>query len=177
MKKFYLGMFLLVLSVNLFGFNVVYDDVTLKSKGCINGVDDCFSGQTIEFIESDEHKGALRQLKNDLFFYHAEDVFGNNILSTNEDFDFISLSEKMDQSTFKIWYSKNDNQIVVTTKENIRFSGVLFDITGTIVSDQRKKFVEERLIFQTSGLKRGIYVVTLYGPGGTVLVISKIVVN
>jgi predicted outer membrane repeat protein len=78
---------------------------------------------------------------------------------------------------FNIWLQRDANQIVVRTDDMIRFSGALYDITGSIVEDKRNRLYQDQLTFPVSGLRKGIYVVTLYGRSGEVLSLSKIVVN
>jgi hypothetical protein len=78
---------------------------------------------------------------------------------------------------FNIWLQRDANQIVVRTDDMIRFSGALYDITGSIVEDKRNRLYKDQLTFPVSGLRKGIYVVTLYGRSGEVLSLSKIVVN
>ena len=78
---------------------------------------------------------------------------------------------------FKIWFSHQAEQIVITTDDGVRFSGALYDITGSLVKDKRNLFFRNRMTFPTSGLQEGIYVITILGRDGKTLELSKIVVN
>jgi len=85
-----------------------------------------------------------------------------------------SLADKAD---FKIWYRHDAGQIVISTDNKIRFTGVLYNITGALEVDKRPGNYQNQMTFSTSGLRKGIYVVTLFGQNGKVLNISKIVLN
>lgn len=87
---------------------------------------------------------------------------------------FFSIPAGLD---FKIWFSHQAEQIVITTDDGDRFSGALYDITGSLVKDKRNIFFRNRMTFPTSGLQDGIYVITILGRNGETLDLSKIVVN
>jgi len=173
MKKFYSGLILFILHIYLFGSNVTERMISVEQVQGVNSVEECLPGQKDLIRDGEVRAEALRPYSSNHFVEDGR--FGHSAFEeVNGD---VIFSLESDPSIFKVWYRKNENQIIVTTKKNIRFSGALFDITGSVVKDQRKRYVEDRLIFQTSDLKKGIYVVTLYGSGGEVLLISKIVVN
>ncbi|MGQ1889958.1 hypothetical protein ACT29H_05895 [Thermophagus sp. OGC60D27] len=177
MKKFYSGLILLFLSVNLFGFNLIGNRVDVEPGQKSYGVEACIVDPSTKMSTEPEHEALMERTDEDRFINPAIHDKELDLVVLGERSGSMTYFSESDQSSFKIWYQKKSNQIVVTSKENIRFSGALFDITGSLVKDQRKIFVENRLVFPTSGLKKGIYVVTLYGNGGAVLNISKVVVN
>ena len=78
---------------------------------------------------------------------------------------------------FKIWYRPDAGQIVVRTDNKTRFSGILYNLTGALEVDKRSGNYQNQMTFSTSGLRNGIYVVTIFGQNGKVLAISKIVLN
>ncbi|WP_291859401.1 right-handed parallel beta-helix repeat-containing protein [Marinilabilia sp.] len=87
------------------------------------------------------------------------------------------MAERPDNTGFKIWYRHDAGQIVVSTDNTTRFTGVLYNITGALEVDKRPGNYQNHMTFLTSGLRKGIYVVTLLGQNGKVLNISKIVLN
>ena len=78
---------------------------------------------------------------------------------------------------FKIWYNHQTEQIVVNSPGMVRFSGAIYDITGTLVKDNRHIFYQNRMTFSASNLRKGVYIVTILGQSGETLDLAKIVVN
>lgn len=87
------------------------------------------------------------------------------------------IAESPDKADFKIWYRHDAGQIVVSTDNKTRFTGVLYNITGSLEVDKRSGNYQNQMTFSTYGLRKGIYVVTLLGQNGKVLNISKVVLN
>lgn len=87
------------------------------------------------------------------------------------------IVDSLADEDFKIWYRHDAGQIVVRTDNKTQFSGVLYNLTGILEVDKRSGNYQNQMTFSTSGLRKGIYVVTIFGQKGKVLTISKIVLN
>lgn len=80
--------------------------------------------------------------------------------------------------SFEVFFQRADNKILIKSDNSfLRFSGVLFDISGAVVTDKRSMFRQQQMTFETTGLRKGIYVVKVLGESGKVLEISKIIIN
>lgn len=79
---------------------------------------------------------------------------------------------------FDVFLRRDENKILVKADNSfVRFSGVLFDISGAIVADKRSVLQQQQMTFETTGLRKGIYVVKVLSESGKVLEISKIIIN
>jgi len=82
------------------------------------------------------------------------------------------------EEAFDIFFQRAENKILIKADNSLlRFSGVLFDISGSVVTDKRSIFQQQQMTFETTGLRKGIYVVKILSESGKVLEISKIIIN